>query len=175
LFNNQIIDKVSYQDNWHFELLNDTDGKSLERIDDTGASNQATNWHTAAETSNFATPGIVNSHNINVVISEKRASLQSAIISPDNDGIEDLLTLQFHTDSETYLATVSIYYPNGTLVKSWLKNSLLGQDAKISWDGINENNQKTPIGTYIVYIELLNQTTKSVEKVRIPFVVAGKM
>ena len=174
LFNNQIIDKVSYQDTWHFELLNDTDGKSLERIDDTGLSNQASNWRTAAVTSNFATPGIVNSHNINAVMSEKKASLQSAIISPDNDGIDDLLTLQFDTDSETYLATVNIYFPNGTLVKSWMKNTLLGQEAIISWDGIAENGKKTPIGTYIVYIELLNQTTKSVEKIRIPFVVAGK-
>ena len=175
LFNNQIIDKVSYQDTWHFDLLNETDGKSLERIDAFGPSNQASNWHTAAETSNFATPGIVNSHSMNTTTSEKKASLQSAIISPDNDGIDDLLTLQFHTDSDTYLATVSIYYPNGTLVKSWLKNTLLGQDVKVNWDGIADNNQKTPIGTYLVYIELLNQTTKSVEKIRIPFVVAGKM
>ena len=51
--NGIVIDDVTYSDDWHFQLLDDEDGKSLERIEPSGESNNASNWHTAAEAIGF--------------------------------------------------------------------------------------------------------------------------
>jgi hypothetical protein len=37
-----------------------------------------------------------------------------------------------------------------------LLNELLGTSGTFSWDGINENNEKSAIGIYIIYIETFN-------------------
>jgi len=59
LLNNKgvVIDSLTYQEDWHFSLLDDTDGVSLERIDIAQPSNLSTNWQSAAASVNYATPG----------------------------------------------------------------------------------------------------------------------
>ena len=47
--NNTLIDYVSYDADWHFALLDDDDGKTLERLDPLADANSSSNWHTAAE------------------------------------------------------------------------------------------------------------------------------
>ena len=92
--NNVTIDKVSYSDDWHFKLLDNNDGKSLERRDPKGESNSGSNWHTASETVGFATPGLLNSqYNISDVTGE--FEYVSDVISPDNDGYEDVLQINY--------------------------------------------------------------------------------
>src|SRR5690606_10795290 len=55
-----IIDEVSYSDNWHFALLHNTEGVSLERVDYNGPSTSA-NFHSAATSVGYGTPGYKNS------------------------------------------------------------------------------------------------------------------
>lgn len=56
IYNGQVMDHVSYSEDWHFALLDNTEGISLERIDPFGLSNHASNWHSAAEAVGYATP-----------------------------------------------------------------------------------------------------------------------
>ncbi len=56
-----IADEVNYSADWHFKLIDNTEGVSLERIDPDGPSQNALNWHSAASTAGYGTPGYKNS------------------------------------------------------------------------------------------------------------------
>jgi len=55
-----IIDEVNYSDKWQFPLVSNTEGVSLERIDYNNTSVQS-NFHSAATSSGYGTPGYKNS------------------------------------------------------------------------------------------------------------------
>ena len=56
-----MVDEVKYKDDWHFKLIDDAEGVSLERIDPDGTSQDETNWHSAASTAGYGTPTYKNS------------------------------------------------------------------------------------------------------------------
>jgi hypothetical protein len=60
-FQGDIIDEVKYKDDWHFKLIDNAEGVSLERIDPDGSSQDANNWHSAASTAGYGTPTLQNS------------------------------------------------------------------------------------------------------------------
>ena len=55
-----IIDEVDYFDNWHFPLIHNSEGVALERID-YNASSVKSNFHSAATSVGYGTPGYKNS------------------------------------------------------------------------------------------------------------------
>jgi hypothetical protein len=60
----KIIDKFSYNEQMHIATLHNTEGVSLERINSETATYIPANWHSAAETAGFGTPGYQNSQHI---------------------------------------------------------------------------------------------------------------
>ena len=44
------------------------------------------------------------------------------------------------------------------LIKTLLKNELLGMQNSISWDGVKSNGTKASIGTYVVTFEAFSST-----------------
>ena len=60
-FQGNVVDEVKYKDDWHFKLIDDAEGVSLERIDPAGPSQDETNWHSAASTAGYGTPTYKNS------------------------------------------------------------------------------------------------------------------
>jgi len=89
----EIIDSLTYLEDWHFSLLGDnTDGVSLERIDITQPSNQSTNWQSAAASVNYATPGYKNSQSFSIGSNNNMLiEIEHTTVSPDSDGFEDFL------------------------------------------------------------------------------------
>jgi hypothetical protein len=43
-----------------------------------------------------------------------------------------------------------------------MQNMLLGNDARISWDGIMDDGTKAPIGIYVVLFEAFNPDGKQI-------------
>ena len=166
-------DRVSYREDWHFALLDNTDGKSLERIDPYGASNDKNNWHTASETIGFATPGRENSQ---VLYGENDGviSLTTAVFSPDNDGHEDVLQINYEMINPGMLATLSVFDDRGRLVKPIAKSQIIGSKGSFTWDGINENGQKASIGTYVLFFDAFDLAGNKIYK-KIAFVLAGQL
>ena len=172
LYNNTIIDKVSYQENWHFTLLNDYDGKSLERISTANISQDKSNWQTASQTSGFATPGNENSHAYKTNNQPNEyVFLTSSVLSPNNDGVDDLLELNFNSSLNEINSTVTIYQPNGEIVKHWLKNEFIGKQEKKHWDGIDNKGQRIKTGIYLLVVENLSISSGNQETLKIPFAV----
>lgn len=174
LYNNLLIDKVSYQSNWHLSLIDDTENKTLERIHPDGSSSDASNWHTAAETIGFGTPGKINSQYMSGSVSSSFGTTQP-IFSPDNDGFQDVLLFQYRFD-EAMIATLKIFDNQGREIHTLFSSELLGTEGSFSWDGVTATNQKAPIGVYIAVIEAFSVDNggKQFAK-RVGFTLAGRL
>ncbi|TSJ45452.1 lamin tail domain-containing protein [Fluviicola chungangensis] len=174
LYNSIVLDKVSYREDWHLSLIDDTENKTLERINPEGASSSASNWHTAAETIGFGTPGKMNSQYVSGSVSSTFGATEP-IFSPDNDGFQDVLLFQYNFDAGM-IATLKIFDNQGREVHTLFSSELLGQQGSFTWDGVLSNNQKAPIGIYIAVIEAFSAdgSGKQFAK-RIGFTLAGKL
>ncbi len=155
-----VVDEVKYKDDWQFALIANPDGVSLERIDPDGASQEATNWHSAASTAGFGTPTYKNSQykllqSINATI-----EVTPKVFSPDNDGRDDIATIQYKTTEPGYVANITIYDANGRPVRNLVKNATLGLQGYWLWDGLDDKKLKLPVGTYIVFTEIFNLNGK---------------
>jgi hypothetical protein len=155
-----VVDEVKYKNDWQFALIANPDGVSLERIDPDGISQEATNWHSAASTAGFGTPTYKNSQykllqSINATI-----EITPKVFSPDNDGRDDIATIQYKTTEPGYVANITIYDANGRPVRNLVKNSTLGLQGYWIWDGLDDKKLKLSIGTYILFTEIFNLAGK---------------
>lgn len=169
-----VIDQVSYSSRWHFRLLDNDDGKSLEKIDPAGSPEDPKNWHTAAESIGFATPGGENSQ-FHPALETGDFSLTSEIISPDNDGVEDVLQINYKMISPGMVGNITIYDDRGRLIRKLARNELLSTQGSIIWDGIADDNQKAGIGIYVLVFEAFNIQGGDVFAKRKAFTVAGNL
>lgn len=150
-----VIDRLDYIQDMHFPLLNETKGVSLERIDADRKTNDRNNWHSAAASAGYATPAYKNSQAIDSGIG-KEVTLSTEIFSPDNDGYNDVLSINYSFDTPGNVANVSIYTSTGILIRNLVSSDLLGNSGNYMWDGINNNHQLCKIGPYIVYFQIFN-------------------
>ncbi len=155
IYNDSVVDKVSYSRDWHFKLINDNRGVSLERFDPEGPSNDENNWHSAAESVGFATPGRINSQ-INNVTAEGTLTLSSASFSPDNDGFQDVLLITWELTDPEMLGKLVIYDDVGRKTNQLFSDYLLGNSGTVKWDGVREDGTKASIGPYIILFEAFN-------------------
>ena len=154
--NQELIDEMEYKDDYHFALLVDDDGVSLERISSEGESLDESNWHSASESVDFATPGYKNSQDFTHPKSSGTVSTEPNIISPDNDGFQDILSINYQFNAPGFVANVSILDRNGRLIRKLVNNELLGSDGSFFWDGITDDNNKARVGIYVVLFEAFN-------------------
>jgi hypothetical protein len=155
-----VVDEVSYSEKWHFGLISDDEGIALERIDPNDSSQKQSNWHSAASAAGYGTPTYKNSqyklaNSVNATI-----GVTPKVFSPDNDGHDDIATISYQVSEPGYIANISIFDANGRLVRYFVKNALLGLNGSWNWDGLNENGQKLPVGTYIIFTEIFNLQAK---------------
>ena len=165
-----IVDEIPYKDDWHFKLIGDEEGVALERInfDDTTVNNpstaideQAANWHSAATSVNFGTPTYKNSqYRIDAGV-QGTIKTSPDIISPDNDGMDDFLTIDFNFPEPGYVANITIFDAAGRRVRYLQRSALLGTKGYFRWDGLGEKNEKLPVGIYVVYTEVFNLQGKT--------------
>lgn len=151
-----IIDNFKYYDNMHFGLLTVTEGISLERIDFDRPTQDRTNWHSAAEAVGFATPAYKNSQYNDAGETENAIEIIPEVFSPDEDGMNDVVNINYHFDTPGFIANVTVYDSKGRIVKHLIQNELLGIKGTFSWDGINDDREKARIGIYIFYFEVFD-------------------
>ena len=160
-----ILDQFSYDEDMHFELINETEGVSLERISAEASTDDPFNWHSAAETVGWGTPGLENSQNYSAGTSGMFFTVETPVFSPDNDGYEDIGVFSYTMKNAGNIANLFIYDHHGRLMKQLLKNELLGEEGTVSWDGVINNGEKGRVGIYIVYFEVFDlQGNVSAEK-----------
>lgn len=162
VLNNQgaILDEVNYTEKWHFPLIKKVQGVSLERIDYSGPST-ASNFHSAATSVGYGTPGYKNSQYQAPDALPGEITIQPEVFSPDNDGIDDFLTINYSFPTPGYVTNITIFDANGRPVRFLQKNSLSGLKGYYRWDGLNDKGAQLPQGIYIVYTEIFNTGGKT--------------
>jgi len=147
----QVYWTVCYTEDWHNQAYANTDGVSLERISLSLGPNDASNWTSAASSVRFATPTRVNSQ----VLPEGLDSgvmfmLASERISPDGDGFEDLLALDYAFEEPGTLVNFGIYDVAGRPIFTSNEDISAGASGRWTWDGVNDDGDVAAIGTYVL-------------------------
>jgi hypothetical protein len=147
-----IIDEVDYNENWHFPLLQDREGVSLERIDPKGKTQWAANWHSAARTEGFATPARKNSQQITNSQSENDFLIHPRLFSPNLDGHDDICIISYKTEQPGTLVSIQILDAAGRLVRVLATRTLLGRSGQWHWDGRDQQGQLLAAANYLIVI-----------------------
>ena len=171
----KIIDEFEYTEDFHNQLLSNPNGVSLERIDPDGETNDRNNWHSAATSVGFATPTYQNSQFFGAT-SEKEEifSIPNKTLSPDGDGFEDFLLINYKTREPGFLTNIRIFDSKGRAIKNLVSNELLGAEGNFKWDGDTDTGKKARLGIYIVWIEYFNPEGE-VNRLKKTCVIAGRL
>lgn len=168
-----VIDSVRYSEKYHHELIEDTEGKSLERIFSDKSGILASNWTTASSTSGYGTPGLPNSQSEQYIMDNTPVKMITNIVSPDGDGYQDQLLWEVDAAHSGLLINTMIYNHQGKLVREICRNWIAGNENMFSWDGTDKDGTLVLPGVYILYVEIWGNEGVSL-KIRQPVTVTFK-
>lgn len=168
-----LCDYLNYDEDMHFDLLNSTDGVSLERISASIPTNQRENWNSASSSVNYATPGYLNSQQ-SEVRDAGAFGADPSIFSPDNDGYQDNLLFSYELEEVGFVGNLRIYNDKGQEVRHLIKSELLGREGKFIWNGLSELGAELPVGAYVAILEVFGLSGE-VKNYRAVCVLAAKL
>ncbi|MEX0719853.1 MAG: lamin tail domain-containing protein [Balneolaceae bacterium] len=152
-----IIDSVFYDESWQNPNLHSTKGIALERIDPDGPSDDNSNWSSSTNISG-GTPGWQNS----IFQQAGAGPLNTGItftpnpFSPDDDGFDDILFINYKLDESDYLLRIRIFDRYGREVRELTDGKPAGFEGSLIWDGLTDSRRKNRVGIYIVLFEAYN-------------------
>jgi len=155
------IDEVSYSEKMHFPLLASEKGVALEKVMTDAQSEDISQWHSASEASGWGTPGAPNSVMAEFSVMEDMVNFSSTKITPDNDGFEDLLVINFNLVGNGNIVSVTVFDETGAFVKKITDNLLAGPSASIVWDGTSMDEKLVGTGIYVFLITLFDDKGKT--------------
>jgi hypothetical protein len=143
------------------------DNVSLERIDPQVAGYDLSNWYRSSA-STGSTPGEANS--VRYGFSDGfSVEIDSKIISPDGDGIDDILTIRYEIPRSSMLS-MKVFDLNGNVVKTIFEDRYLSS-GEYEYDGSGDHRSRLEVGMYILLAEL----SGGIESTRkIVFAVVGR-
>ncbi|MCF8234090.1 MAG: lamin tail domain-containing protein [Bacteroidales bacterium] len=151
-----VLDKMEYNQDMQNQLLNFFEGVALERVNPSRPSSDQTNWHSAAETIGFGTPGYENSQFVEDIEVDDPIVIEPDLFSPDGDGQNDLLNIHYEFDQPGKNISILIFDDEGREVKNLVNNKSVGVKGFFSWDGVNENKEKAGIGIYVILVKVFD-------------------
>lgn len=159
-------ERFFYKDDYHFPLLDDEEGVSLERISPTLPTNNRNSWYSASERVGFATPGYLNSQSQNQTAQDSEIQINPPIFTPDGDGQDDFANIQYKFSQGGKVMTAIIYDRQGRKIKTLAENQLLGtEEGVIVWDGTTQAQSLAPQGYYLIIIKVFDaQGTEKIYK-----------
>jgi hypothetical protein len=152
----EITDELTYNEKWHFKLIDNFEGVALERVNYNAVTQSAENWHSASTAVAYGTPTYKNSqYQINNGLAGE-IRLYPEIFSPDNDGQDDFATIDYRFPAPGYVANITIFNAMGRPIRYLHRNALCGTSGTFRWDGLGEKNQPLAVGVYIIFTEIFN-------------------
>jgi Lamin Tail Domain/Bacterial Ig-like domain len=149
------LDRYTYDERQHTPLLTNEEGVSLERIRLDGPS-VASNFHSAAGTAGFATPGKTNSQTRSALeLPDHTLSIEPRVITPGRGGAE-FADIAYSVPVAGYTANFTIFDSQGRLTRRLVRNQTLGTSGTFQWQGEDDNNRRVPTGYYVLYAEFFD-------------------
>lgn len=168
-----LMESFEYSAELHFDLIDNLDGVSLERLDPKRVASDVGNWHSASSTENYGTPGYQNSQSLSSA-GTSGFTLSSDYVSPDNDGYQDNVNIDFVLSTPETVLTINIYNDKGMLIRALSSNLVVGTSGSITWDGTNDGGEKARTGIHVIVVETFDlKGNRSVN--RLPIVVASRL
>ena len=153
-----ILDRFDYNQNMHSRLIRDNEGVALERRSFNAATNEVSNWYSAASTAGYGTPTYNNSQSREFLFLDDMFYIENALFSPDGDGYNDLLDITYNLQRCDLAANISIFDAHGRELRQLERGILLGCQGVLTWDGLDDNGHQCPRGNYIFTIEAYNES-----------------
>lgn len=155
-----VMDLYNYTSSNHSSFLLNTDGVSLEKMDPNLESNNSKYWKSAVSAVGYATPGYRNSNFLTITDQNDPLYVFPRIISPNNDGKDDYVTIQCIFNINENRVSIQIFDIKGFMIKNIANNELVNAEAIYFWDGTNKDGQLVIDGFYIILMEYWDQTGK---------------
>ncbi len=146
------IDMFFYTSDFHFPLLTETKGVSLERRSYADSTNSSSNWTSASASKNYGTPGNLNSQFIGLQ-TDNESHLRYDPISPNGDGFNDALVIENNTMEPNTVVDVQIFDVEGRLIAYPFNKNIVGYRNQFVWEGINDDGSLIREGIYIVLLK----------------------
>jgi hypothetical protein len=149
------IDIMNYEDGLHSSLLASTEGVSLERLSPEMSGTLLGNWHSAASTSNFATPGYQNSQSREASVGSFALRVAPKVFVPESSttAYASFGSIFYQMDHSGIYGNLMIYDHRGRLIKQLLQNSSLDHAGVVIWDGTDFTGQRVQVGSYLIVLE----------------------
>ena len=133
LADSTIVDRLDYSPAMHSPLLRNKAGVALERRSFDQPTNQPSNWYSASSLCGYGTPGYANSQSTEVLALEADFVLSSTTVSPDGDGYQDYLQVDYALERGDLMADAAIFDATGHRVEQLLNAALLGTNGTFRW------------------------------------------
>ncbi len=150
----EVIDELRYDEKWHFELITNYKGVSLERIDYNLPTQDKNNWHSAAASAGYGTPTYQNSQFKANEQLQGEINISPGVFSPDNDGHDDFLTIAYQFPEPGYVCNITVFDARGRTIRYLVRNGICGTEGNFRWDGLDEKNQQISTGIYVILTEV---------------------
>jgi hypothetical protein len=150
------LDVFSYEEDFHFPLLSNREGVALERIDPKSPTQDRSNWYSASSDAGYGTPTMLNSQFRRSDTIAGNIFISPVIFSPDQDGHDDQLTVQYNFPMQGYTCSIIIFDQAGRPVRYLSRNNLCGINGYYRWNGLDERNNRLPAGAYYLIAEFFN-------------------
>ncbi len=154
-----VMQQFSYDESMQLSLLSNREGVSLERVNFEVAESDTDNWKSAAATQGYATPGRINSQYQRyekALYPKGCIKLSTQIITPNQDGNHDYVSISLPCAGVNRLATIHIYDLRGQLVTELLPRTTITAQDFFTWDGTDEQGRQVLTGHYIIHAELFD-------------------
>jgi hypothetical protein len=153
-----VVDELVYYEEMHLPLLANVMGVALERLHPHRSTQDGSNWHSAAASAGFGTPGYQNSQYMSYNASDDMCfEVNPKVFAPDGSGLDDVLNIHYNLGEAGYVANVRIFDSRGRLLRTLVHGGLLAARGTMTWDGTTSDGLKAPIGVYVIHAEVFNQ------------------
>ena len=156
-----IYDEFQYHSKMHHVLIKNVKGVALERINPDGATQDADNWHSAANTHHYGTPGFENSQYRAMEFDSAEAEnfdffyLENEVFTPDNDGVDDVCLIHYEFPESGYMFSATILSAKGGKIYTLAEQVLAASKGRLVWDGRTAQGRIANIGIYVLLIEII--------------------
>ena len=156
-----VIDEVSYSPKWHDSAIKEPKGVALERLDPDKPTQDVTNWHSAAASAGYGTPGYRNSQQL------LPSSTQNGFERPYWSDSERSYLLRYQLANAGYRCRIWVFDTMGRRIAEIANLSTLATEGTLRWDGLGYDGSRPKPGIYIFYAELFlpNGTTHTQREV----------
>ena len=169
-----LMDSVAFLPSWHNPAIVERTGRSLERIQPKGGSNDSRNWSTCVAPIG-GTPGRQNSVYTSSRADRSRLSFSPNPFSPDGDGVEDFVSIHYDLPLQTSLITIKIFDVRGRLIRRLASGEPAGPSGERIWDGLDDERGKARMGIYIILLEAIDERGGVVVSAKGALVLAGRL